>query len=72
MTTTRRLSVPLVLAIVAGLSAPGLPGCGEAEPPPVSQEQFDAAKKDREVIIQKEYGSQAFQKGQAAEKARNK
>jgi hypothetical protein len=61
-------------ALAAALGAAGAPlhGCGEAAPPPVSMENFAAGKKDREVIIQKEYGQAAFEKGQAAGKARAK
>ena len=36
-------------------------GCGEAEPPPVTAGELEAAKKEREVIIRKEYGSGGFQ-----------
>jgi hypothetical protein len=72
MTTTCRSIRAFSLAAMTGVAALAISGCGESPPPPVTQETFDAAKKDREVQIQKEYGQAAFQKGQAAEKARAK
>jgi hypothetical protein len=72
MTTTCRLIRALPLAVITGAAALAASGCGESPPPPVTQETFDAAKKDREVLIQKEYGQAAFKKGQAAEKVRAK
>jgi hypothetical protein len=52
---TRSRFVPTFLSLftLAGLFSAG---CGESAPPAPSPEQFEEAKKDREVIIQKEYG----------------
>jgi hypothetical protein len=72
MRTIRRPIRTLSLAAMMGVSALAPSGCGDPAPPPMDQEKFDAAKKGAEVIIQKEYGSKAFKKGQVAEKARSK
>jgi hypothetical protein len=50
-----------MLAWVAPAGAP-LAGCGEATPPPMSKEGLETVKKDRETIIMKEYGQQAYDK----------
>jgi len=72
MTPIRRSICTLCLVAMPGVSALTITGCGESAPPPMNKEGFDAAKKEAEVIIQKEYGQKAFVKGQAAEKARSK
>jgi hypothetical protein len=72
MTTICRSICTLCLAAMPGVSALTISGCGETAPPPMTKEGFDSAKKEAEVIIQKEYGQKAFNKGQAAEKARSK
>jgi hypothetical protein len=72
MTTIRRSICTLCMAVMLGVSALTISGCGDPAPPPMTPETFDAAKKEAEVIIQKEYGQKAFNKGQAAEKARSK
>ena len=64
----RFVILSLGLPLVAGGFA--LPGCGEATPPPLDQSKFDEAKEQREVIIQKEYGQSAFDKGKKGETAR--
>jgi len=43
-------------------------GCGESAPPNLTPEEFKQAKEKRETIIQKEYGSKAFAKGNAPKK----
>jgi hypothetical protein len=72
MRTICRPICTLYLAVIPGVSALTISGCGDPAPPPMTQEKFDSAKKEAEVIIQKEYGQKAFNKGQAAEKARGK
>jgi len=48
-------------SLVLFLSLAGLVplGCGEPEPPPVTPESLQEAKKEREQIIKKEYGGSA-------------
>jgi hypothetical protein len=68
-----RFRAVLILGVAAlSTVAITMQGCGEPEPPPVTVENFQAGKKDREQIIKKEYGEAAFDKGQAADKARAK
>ncbi|WP_435007740.1 hypothetical protein P12x_005005 [Tundrisphaera lichenicola] len=72
MTRIRRSICTLCLVVVPGFSALLASGCGEPTAPATSPDQLDAAKKNAEVIIQKEYGSKAFDKGQKSEKVRKK
>jgi hypothetical protein len=72
MTTFRRSICTLCLSALPGVSAAAISGCGEPAAPPMTKDGFDDAKKNAEVIIQKEYGQKAFDRGQAAEKARSK
>jgi hypothetical protein len=72
MSTTFRPIRTMSLVTILSAAAAAAPGCGESPPPPPTPEAIETGKKDREVIIQKEYGQAAFQKGQAAEKARSK
>jgi hypothetical protein len=68
----RKALVPILPAVVAAaVSALPAAGCGGSEPPPLTKEEFTAAKQEREVIIQKEYGQRAFDKG-AGKKAPSK
>lgn len=54
-THSRRRFVASV--VVVGLAGFVPLGCTEPAPPPVTQEGLQEAKKERETIIQKEYGS---------------
>jgi hypothetical protein len=58
----RRARAPLAVLALIALAGTPLAGCGEASPPPLTQEGFEAAKKEREAIIKKEYGQRAYDK----------
>jgi hypothetical protein len=58
----RRFCAPLVLMASVTMAASLLVGCGEGGPPPMTKEGLEAAKKDRETIIMKEYGQAAYNK----------
>jgi hypothetical protein len=60
------LIVPLAL-VLASFS-----GCGEAEPPMATQEEFEKGKIEREEIIQKEYGQEAFKAGEKKGKTKKR
>ena len=62
---TRRRSASALVAVL-GLSGLLPIGCGDPPPPPVSMEGFQEAKKERENIIQKEYGGGEVAKSGAA------
>lgn len=50
----------LLMAVSAMVVGFFLAGCVEPQPPPMTTEGFEAAKKDREEIIRKEYGESAY------------
>lgn len=57
--TDSRRGVAFLLSMLLTISCAAPFGCGESAPPPVSAGELDEAKKNREVIIQKEYGGGA-------------
>lgn len=61
-TLVRRCRAPLVMLASATMAASLVIGCGEGAPPPMTPEGLQAAKKDRETIIMKEYGQAAYNK----------
>lgn len=58
----RRLRAMIAMLASALVVASSVVGCSEPEPPPLTKEGFEAAQKDREEIIRKEYGESAFNK----------
>ncbi len=59
-TIARRLRALMAMIASAVVVASTVVGCSEPEPPPLTKEGFEAAKKDREEIIRKEYGESAY------------
>jgi hypothetical protein len=52
----------LVAAALCAISAFASSGCGEAPPPPMTKETYEAAKAEQEKMIINEYGKEAFQR----------
>lgn len=53
MVSKKIASASLGLALIIGFAVSS-PGCGEAPPPPVSDADFEAAKKQQEDIMARE------------------
>jgi hypothetical protein len=52
----------LTMAVAAAALAAA--GCGgEPEPPPITKENVEATQAEREKVVMKEYGQEAYNKG---------
>lgn len=58
---TKRLLVAASTSLL-GLACLFVAGCEESPPPAPTPAELETAKKDREVLIRKEYGSGGFKK----------